>query len=203
MFIGITQRLICNQSYFEERETLALDWGRLFNLEIFSGFLPLSLSYEIDFSMYEKHLSAVILSGGNDLSIYDHGALSCKRDDYEKKIIEYCLKTNTPLLGICRGAQMIAHYFDSSLNSCINHIGNHEILLNDGANCVVNSFHNYAISALGKDLISLAKASDKSIEAFKHKDKNIYGIMWHIERENGLENVNILKEWLNLIKEKQ
>ncbi|HDV7329870.1 TPA: gamma-glutamyl-gamma-aminobutyrate hydrolase family protein, partial [Campylobacter jejuni] len=27
MFIGITQRLICNESYHEERECLALDWG--------------------------------------------------------------------------------------------------------------------------------------------------------------------------------
>ncbi|EAL7308297.1 gamma-glutamyl-gamma-aminobutyrate hydrolase family protein, partial [Campylobacter jejuni] len=26
MFIGITQRLICNDSYHEERECLALDW---------------------------------------------------------------------------------------------------------------------------------------------------------------------------------
>ncbi|ELW3246712.1 gamma-glutamyl-gamma-aminobutyrate hydrolase family protein, partial [Campylobacter jejuni] len=28
MFIGITQRLICNDSYHEERECLALDWGK-------------------------------------------------------------------------------------------------------------------------------------------------------------------------------
>ncbi|MBZ7942468.1 gamma-glutamyl-CDP-amidate hydrolase [Campylobacter molothri] len=202
MFIGITQRLICNQNYFEEREALALDWGKLFNLNLFSGFLPLPLSYEIDFNIYEKHLNAVILSGGNDLSIYDHSVLSQKRDAYERKIIEYCLKTNTPLLGICRGAQMIAHYFGSSLNSCINHIGHHEIIFDD-VNYLVNSFHNYAIVNLGEDLISLAKANDKSIEAFKHKDKNIYGIMWHIERENGLENISILKKWLDLIKEKK
>ncbi|EFP1355685.1 gamma-glutamyl-gamma-aminobutyrate hydrolase family protein, partial [Campylobacter jejuni] len=26
-------------------------------------------------------------------------------------------------------------------------------------------------------------------------------IMWHIERENGLNNIQILKEWFSLIKE--
>ncbi|HED6010881.1 TPA: gamma-glutamyl-gamma-aminobutyrate hydrolase family protein, partial [Campylobacter coli] len=29
------------------------------------------------------------------------------------------------------------------------------------------------------------------------------GIMWHIEREYGLNNVQILKEWLDLIKEEK
>ncbi|ECU5038457.1 gamma-glutamyl-gamma-aminobutyrate hydrolase family protein, partial [Campylobacter jejuni] len=31
--------------------------------------------------------------------------------------------------------------------------------------------------------------------------ENIFGIMWHIERENGLNNIQILKEWFSLIKE--
>ncbi|EAH9082367.1 gamma-glutamyl-gamma-aminobutyrate hydrolase family protein, partial [Campylobacter jejuni] len=53
MFIGITQRLICNDSYHEKRECLALDWGKLFNKDLFKNFTPLPLSYEIDFSYYK------------------------------------------------------------------------------------------------------------------------------------------------------
>ncbi|EHY9327323.1 gamma-glutamyl-gamma-aminobutyrate hydrolase family protein, partial [Campylobacter coli] len=78
MFIGITQRLICNDSYHEERECLALDWGKLFNKDLFKNFTPLPLSYEIDFSHYKHLIKAVILSGGNDLSFYSPNVLSKK-----------------------------------------------------------------------------------------------------------------------------
>ncbi|MBK1992280.1 gamma-glutamyl-gamma-aminobutyrate hydrolase family protein [Campylobacter sp. 2018MI35] len=202
MFIGITQRLIEEEKYKELREALALEWGDLFsNSALFKDFIPLALSYEIDFKRYAPYLKAVILSGGNDLSIFKESFLSKKRDIYEEKIIKYCLKTNTPLLGICRGAQMIAYFFNSSLQMLSNHVGNHKVILNDKNSFISNSFHNYAIVNLGEDLEILARAEDQSIEAFRHKDKNIFGLMWHIERKNGLNNTKILKQWLNTIKE--
>ncbi|EAK0277950.1 gamma-glutamyl-CDP-amidate hydrolase [Campylobacter jejuni] len=200
MFIGITQRLICNESYHEERECLALDWGKLFNKDLFKNFTPLPLSYEIDFSHYKHLIKAVILSGGNDLSFYSPNVLSKKRDLYEKQVIEICLKEKIPLLGICRGAQMIAHYFNSHISPCENHIDKHEVFFSK-EKFISNSFHNFAIEKLGEDLVELCLAKDNTIEAFKHKYENIFGIMWHIERENGLNNIQILKEWLSLIKE--
>ncbi|MCX2682335.1 gamma-glutamyl-gamma-aminobutyrate hydrolase family protein [Campylobacter sp. MIT 21-1685] len=201
MFIGITQRLIINKSYYEERETLALDWGKLFaNEKLFEGFLPLPLSYELDFKHYIAHLKAVILSGGNDLYSYNSNDLSKKRDEYEKHIIAFCLKNKLPLLGICRGAQIIASFFNSTLKQCKNHLNEHQIFTNEGLQFRTNSFHNYHISSLGKDLSVLASANDGSCEAFKHKICPIYGLMWHIERDKGLENTHILKEWLDTIK---
>lgn len=200
MFIGITQRLICNESYYEEREALALDWGKLFHQALFRNFTPLPLSYELDFSHYKSLLKAVILSGGNDLSFCNFNALSKKRDLYEEQVIQTCLEEKIPLLGICRGAQMIAHYFNSPITPCQNHVGEHEVFfLNEKFK--VNSFHNFAIEKLGEELVELCTAEDKSIEAFRHKEESIFGIMWHIERENGLNNTQILKEWLSLIKE--
>ncbi|QWU80406.1 gamma-glutamyl hydrolase, peptidase C26 family [Campylobacter novaezeelandiae] len=204
MFIGITQRLTEEKKYKELRETLALEWGDLFsNSILFKDFIPLALSYGIDFNHYTPYLKAVILSGGNDLSAFSDDILSKKRDAYEMKIIEYCLKTDTPLLGICRGAQMIAYYFNSTLEKLSHHIGDHQVILNDGSSFICNSFHNYAIINLGRNLEILARAKDQSIEAFKHKDKSIFGLMWHIERKNGLNNTKILNEWLKLVKEKK
>lgn len=53
MFIAITQRLINAQNYYEPRECLALDWGKIFARNaLFQGFLPLPLSYEIEFKKY-------------------------------------------------------------------------------------------------------------------------------------------------------
>ncbi|ARJ56893.1 gamma-glutamyl-CDP-amidate hydrolase [Campylobacter cuniculorum] len=201
MFIGITQRLILNESYYEEREALALDWGKLFaHSNLLKDFLPLPLSYEFPFNLYKKHLKAVILSGGNDLNCYNPNALSLKRDAYENEIIKHCLRDEIPLLGICRGAQIIAHFFNSTLISCQNHTQEHHIINTQGETFKVNSFHNYAIEKLGKDLSPLFFAEDETIEAFKHKNAKIYGLMWHIERKEGLNENTLLKEWLESIR---
>lgn len=207
MFIAISQRLISTNEYYELRECLALEWGELFNTnKLFKPFLPLPLSYKIPFDSYlqSTNIIAVILSGGNDLSIFSNNELSKMRDNYETLIIKKCIKMNIPLIGICRGAQIIAHFFNSKIESniskdsknYINHVGNH--LVNSSNNkFIVNSYHNFCITKLGKDLKILASAEDKSIESFKHKNLAIYGIMWHIERSNGLENIDILKEFFN------
>ncbi|EAJ5986742.1 gamma-glutamyl-gamma-aminobutyrate hydrolase family protein, partial [Campylobacter coli] len=163
---------------------------------------PLPLSYEIDFSRYKDLVKAVILSGGNDLNFLNPNAMSKKRDSYEIQVIEACLKEKIPLLGICRGAQIIAHYFNSCISPYVNHVSKHEIFFLE-EKFISNSFHNFAIARLGDELEPLCFAKDKTIEAFKHKYENIFGIMWHIEREDGLNNVQILKEWLDLIKEEK
>ncbi|WP_291951232.1 gamma-glutamyl-CDP-amidate hydrolase [Campylobacter sp.] len=197
-FIAISQRLIANESYYEERECLALDWGKFFK-ENLQGFLPIPLSYELEFEKYQSLVSAVILSGGNDLYLLNKNDLSKKRDNYEKDIIKICIRENIPLLGICRGAQMIASFFDSTFIMSKNHIKEHKIYLDDKKICV-NSFHNFCINKLGDDLESLAFAEDKTIEAFKHKQFKIYATMWHIEREKGLSERSIFYNWLKEIK---
>lgn len=200
-FIGITQRLLENTSYYEVREALSVEWGEFFK-EHLQGFLPLPLSYAIPFSAYAEslgeNLSGVILSGGNDLNSLNPNPLSAMRDEYEAQIIEYCLQHNLPLLGICRGAQMIAHYFGAKLELLSGHIGNHQVFnISSGEKFETNSFHNYGVRTLSDCLESLVEAEDSSIEAFKHKHKLIFALMWHIERKNGMEKDRIFQEWLS------
>lgn len=57
-FIGITQRLLENTSYYEVREALSVEWGDFFK-EHLQGFLPLPLSYVIPFSTYAQSLGGV------------------------------------------------------------------------------------------------------------------------------------------------
>jgi len=52
----------------------------------------------------------------------------------------------------------------------------------DGKNHLVNSFHGQSIETIGQDMEVVALSGDDSIEAFKHKYKPIYGIVWHPER---------------------
>ncbi|WP_276953798.1 gamma-glutamyl-CDP-amidate hydrolase [Helicobacter rodentium] len=200
-FIGITQRLLENTSYYEVREALSVEWGEFFK-EYLQGFLPLPLSYAIPFSTYAESLgeslSGVILSGGNDLNSLNPNPLSAMRDEYEAQILTHCLQHNLPLLGICRGAQRIAEYFGAKLELLSGHIGNHQVFdISSGERFETNSFHNYSVRTLSDCLESLVEAEDSSIEAFKHKHKPIFALMWHIERKNGMGKDKIFQEWLS------
>lgn len=198
-FIGISQRLLQNESYCELREALSLEWGEFFakNLE---GFLPLPLSYAINIECYQEVLAGVILSGGNDLNALNPNPLSQKRDLYETKIIELCQRTHKPLLGVCRGAQMLSEYFGSQLKLGAGHVGEHFIKTAQNEIYKVNSFHNYCIVKLGEELVAQSYAEDKSVESFFHKTLPFFGIMWHIEREGGMENQEIFTKWIEAIK---
>ena len=194
MFIAITQRLVRHDSYNELREALSIEWGALFGAE-FGAFLPLPLCFEIPFTRYENAINGCILSGGNDLNIFNNKEENKIRDEYEKNVIERCIKRRIPILGICRGAQVLAYFFGSEIKPCQNHIGTHLVRDKWGDEFRVNSFHNYAITHLGADLECLAVAEDNTIEAFKHKSLPFYALMWHIERENGLNNTAILDKF--------
>ena len=97
------------------------------------------------------------------------------------------------MYGVCRGMQFIAEYFGSTFKKISNHVANNHILkpteLFWGSEYLkkmntVNSYHNYSIHLLGKNLLSVATAEDSTIEAFIHKSYKIFGQMWHPERED-------------------
>ena len=209
-YIGITPRLLLHSQYNEVREALALDWGKLFIADtdskdgVFYSYLPLVLDYNIPFAYYAQDLCGVILSGGNDLSEFCDDSLSKMRDAYEYTIIKYCITNFLPLLGVCRGAQIIARYFDSTLRQCDGHVGLHTLKdLRDSQDFLTNSYHRYCIDELGQELIALAEAQDLSIESFRHRSLAIFGVMWHIEREKGLQNRHILDLWLDSLKKRR
>lgn len=202
-YIAISQRLYSMKEYNEIRESLAIDWGQFFAIHL-HDFLMLPLSYKQDIAPYLPDIAGVILSGGNDLSVCNETPLNKERDIFETNLIDLCIKDSIPLLGVCRGAQMIAYYFNSQITPCKNHVGLHEVVqdLETTQRFITNSFHNYAITQLGKDLRSLAISSDTkdySIESFKHKSHNIFGIMWHIERDRGMENSEVFQKWKNAL----
>ena len=111
--IAITQRLIPNDSYQELREGLDVRWGSVFQA---LNFLPIILPIEYDFEKYFKTIgiSGIFLTGGNDLNILKPGAISLQREVFEKKLIDYGIKNNIPIFGVCKGMQLIAEYFGSN-----------------------------------------------------------------------------------------
>ncbi len=194
----ISQRMDIIKEYRETRDAIDIKWHELF-MEMNALLVPMpNVPANAEFILQKLAPDFIILSGGNTPVAY--GGTSPQRDSVDEELITYAIRKHIPLLGVCRGAQSIAIYFDSTLKKVENHIAVKHFVHGD-INRNVNSYHGFAIDDLGEDLRILSRAdTDGSIEAIRHKNYDIYGIMWHPEREDvfDVEDLKILKEWLKL-----
>lgn len=197
--IAITQRLVENESYKEQRECLDIRWGKVFKK---LNFLPIVLPYDYDFKHYK--FDGIILSGGNDLNSITPSVLNKKRDEFENNLITFAIKKDLPIFGVCRGMQIIANYFNSTFKKITGQINTIDTLqINQESRYynslkhleTINSYANYFIDNIGDQLIISATNQDNIIKMIEHKNKKIFASMGHIERNNPLQNseLNLLK----------
>ena len=162
---------------------------------------------------YLNQIHGLLLAGGRDIyppnfSIKSHeksGPFDLVRDEIELKSLEYAIKTNKPVLGICRGAQLIAAYHGSEIIQDLQEpYAKHthwtvpekfeymhtvdvekDTFLYECSKKVkwpVNSGHHQGIKSLGHGLRMVAKSPDGLIEAFQHEKHNyMLGVQWHPE----------------------
>lgn len=189
--IALTQRIFKNESYFEIRETLDTNWGKLFDKFEFE---PLILP--IEFGFKKLKFDGLILTGGNDLSSISNDEIDEKRDVFEKSLLEYCIKNQIPVLGICRGMQVINEYFGGNLKKVKNHTAVKHILDNGKE---VNSYHNYAIDNLGEGLKTIAHSEDGVVEIIQHEKHKIYAQMSHPERNAPFDEaeMDLIRSYFN------
>lgn len=198
--IGLTQRVHQFEGYDERRDCLDQRWLQLVAQIGFTA-LPLpNLPPDLVPALCEElHLSGLILTGGNSLVALDpkDSAAAPERDAFETALLRWAMRERQPVLGVCRGLQMINAFLGGKASRVERHAGcRHTICfegrLNDEAEQEVNSYHDWGIQAedLAADLNVLARHEDGTIEAFEHSEHPILGIMWHPEREPELNQLD-------------
>ena len=138
---------------------------------------------------YLNQLSGIILTGGNSLSHL--GGDAFERDVVENELIKYATGKQLPLMGVCRGMQVLQNHYGVSMEKVDGHVGTRHNLSFRGKQINVNSFHNYGAKETTDCLEILATCSDGVVEAIQHKELPLIGIMWHPEREKSFSNFDI------------
>lgn len=127
---------------------------------------------------------AIVLSGGNDLGE------SPMRDATEASLLDYAAASHTPLLGICRGMQMIAKWTGVDLHTVHGHVCTRHHLVGEISG-EVNSYHGFSLTTCPVDFDVLARCEDGEIEAIRHQLLPWEGWMWHPEREENFAKRDI------------
>lgn len=213
--IGITASQI-NKSHSRKANLVLTDYTDAIRS---AGGIPLLIPNEYpleDIEVLRSRLNGVLLTGGGDIeqALYqgkkDNHSLDIveKRDRLEKELVLLAVKSNWPLLGICRGQQMLNVALGGTLYTDIPsqydtpilhdqpdsrqpaHLV-HEVSLTLGSmlagiigrDCIrVNSRHHQAVKDLAPGLTVTARASDGLIEGVELSGHRFcLGVQWHPE----------------------
>jgi gamma-glutamyl-gamma-aminobutyrate hydrolase PuuD len=199
--IAFTQRVSVDTAHGERRDCLDQRWADLAtSLGALAIALPNQLPELAECIIEKLSPALVILTGGNSPVGFGDDATP-ERDAFEHALIDACLVRGLPVLGICRGMQIINIHFGGTLQPVSHHIATrHQIVMGVTKIRNVNSYHKLGIG--DKDLAQglRIEAVDKQgfVEAYRHKSLQVAGIMWHPEREDPFDvvDINLIKRWL-------
>ncbi len=182
-----------------------------------AGAAPLILPLVEDVHVYETlfpHIDGFLLTGGNDIDPERYGSfekseklgeLTPEREDLEFLILSYAYQYDVPVLGICRGMQMINVFFGGTLyldladqftslqhwQTCDYAQTTHfvkivresklgRILETD--RLATNSMHHQGVRTVAPLLDPVAYGPDGLVEAVEVRDRSfIVGVQWHPE----------------------
>lgn len=181
-WMAITQCVFDN-AHQERHDSVAQCWS---SIAVALGYMPIHLPM-LDAKYASELLNklspgALVLTGGN--SIHDIPA----RDQFESALLKAAVNMHIPVLGVCRGMQLINMFYGGVISPIDAHVGErHLITFTDNLmqKREVNSYHEFGIleKNLGQGIKALALASDGTVEALQHQVDRVTGMMWHPERE--------------------
>ena len=146
-------------------------------------------------------IDGLLLTGGNDLATVPNCTSPApERDRTEFAAIDHCLASDIPILGVCRGLQILGVHAGAQLTTVSNHVATRHTLRSDTDlfPAEVNSYHTLQIqpSTLGQTVQACAFSDDGTIEALADEGFQRVGIMWHPEREEStsLNDIKLFKK---------
>jgi putative glutamine amidotransferase len=173
------------------------------------GATPVRLTASTFHQHRKETFQAIIIGGGSDIDpgLYGQGdeeisPVDPARDAFEVEMIEHALATHLPILGICRGAQLINVVLGGTLFGDIRRLrmktsNRRNPLPSKRANLVsggrvaqifgqsrwwINSLHSQAIDSLGEGLKIVVRDDDQFVQAVESADSRfIVGVQWHPE----------------------
>lgn len=201
----------------EEQDISICVWDYINAVQL-SGGLPLvlpNIEGEDNIDSLLEVADGILFSGGEDVHprhfneeiMVNNLKISEKRDSFELPLARRAILMDIPLLGICRGMQLLniaaggniyqdiamqykgglSHRKPDSRKADIMH----NVKINKGSRLYeiystetkgVNSFHHQAVKDLAPGLTASAFAEDGLIEAYEHKGERFFvGVQWHPE----------------------
>lgn len=178
--IALTMRQDEVPSRNECRDAIDQQWLALISQ---CGFVPLLLPNRVETALElieGCQPTGYLFTGGNSLEKYSGNAP--QRDKLEKLLIERAIAEQRPILGVCRGMQVIQDYWQTPLIRVDGHVASQQEILFRNERVLVNSFHDYGSDQHSDEFDVIGMSDDKVIKSIAHKKHRILGIMWHPER---------------------
>ncbi|WP_448811623.1 gamma-glutamyl-gamma-aminobutyrate hydrolase family protein [Agromyces bauzanensis] len=180
-----------------------------------AGGLAVHLAIDADPAELVERLDGVVIAGGEDVDPRRYGEapgphtnrIDPLRDEFEIGLVLAAIDAGIPVLGVCRGNQVINVALGGSLvqhleigtgesHASYAYPRQHRAHVVDarpgttverlyGAQFPVNSFHHQAVRRLGDGLIAAGSARDGVIESIEHRDAPVLGVQWHPETFGG------------------
>jgi len=219
MLIALTQRLCNLPQRAELRDCVDQAWTTFLQKCSIDFFLvPNALADPVSY-VDKFNASGLILTGGGDVSgniltldgapanCPDTNSSSVTRDRTETRLLCASIERDWPVLGVCRGMQVLNLFHGGSLVPVDGHTATHHPLTHHPDQAlyqfpdVVNSYHNFSVDldTLGVGLIP-AVFSGQYVEAFVHNHYRHLGVMWHPERNTPYDqqDVKLFREFFGV-----
>ena len=179
--IAVTQRVAIAPGHLERRDCLDQAWPRFLRA---CGLLPLLLpnlpETAIDL-IGRLPVAGLLLTGGNDLASL--GGDAPERDATEMALLAQAERRNMPVIGVCRGMQVIQSRHGVALRRIDGHVAATQVITVHGQRAEVNSFHHFGSTEPAPlTLETWAVADDGVQKGIRDTSRPIIGVMWHPER---------------------